>query len=168
MRRLIRSSAVTSLGSLAGILSGIVKGKVLAILVGPAGIGLLGLLQSVQTTAAVVAGLGLADSSIRTVAALHAGDDHAAVARTRSALLRGVALVAAVAALLIFALSSPLASCILGDAGRFPVLMWLAVSILPLSLSEAQGALLNGLRRIGEIATIRASIAVAGMLVAIG
>jgi PST family polysaccharide transporter len=55
--------------SLVSIFSGIVKTKVIALLLGPQGVGILAMLQSIQSTASLLAGMGLTSSGVREVAA---------------------------------------------------------------------------------------------------
>ena len=67
-RQVFRSSAVIGGSSAINMIIGIVKVKVLAVLLGPAGIGLMGLYQNIMGMAATLAGCGIGSSGVRQVA----------------------------------------------------------------------------------------------------
>ena len=68
-RQVFRSSAIIGGASVINMVIGIVKVKVLAVLLGPAGIGLMGLYQNIMGVASVLAGCGLDRSGVRQLAA---------------------------------------------------------------------------------------------------
>lgn len=69
-RRILAATAIMGGATVATILIGVIRTKLFAILVGPAGIGLIGLLTSVMATAAAVGGMGLGFSGVREIAAV--------------------------------------------------------------------------------------------------
>ena len=58
-RQIFRSSAIIGGASVINMVIGMVKVKVLAVLLGPAGIGLMGLYQNIMSMAATLAGCPL-------------------------------------------------------------------------------------------------------------
>jgi O-antigen/teichoic acid export membrane protein len=68
-RRIVNATAVMGGATIAIILIGVVRTKLFALLVGPAGIGLIGLFTSIMATAAAVGGMGLGFSGVREIAA---------------------------------------------------------------------------------------------------
>ena len=68
-RGLVRSMLVIGCATSVGIVLGIVRVKVLALLLGPAGVGLMGIYTNVLQTSAQLAGLGLGQSGVRRLAA---------------------------------------------------------------------------------------------------
>ena len=68
-REVFRSSAIIGGASVINMVIGIVKVKVLAVLLGPAGIGLMGLYQNIMGMASTLAGCGMGSSGVRQLAA---------------------------------------------------------------------------------------------------
>jgi hypothetical protein len=69
-------------------LVGMVRVKIIAVLLGPAGVGLIGLYSSAVGLVGTVTSLGIASSGVREVALAHGQDDPQAVARTVKVLRR--------------------------------------------------------------------------------
>ena len=76
-RQIIRSTAVIGLASLSTIAIGLVRTKAAALLVGPVGIGLIGLYLNLVSAASALAGLGLNASAVREIAGAEADADRA-------------------------------------------------------------------------------------------
>ena len=87
MRSALRATAVLSSGSVVQIGVALLVSKVWAVLVGPAGVGLFGLLQSLIGIGTIVASLGVGMGMVRLGAqALGSGDERRAAALHRAAL----------------------------------------------------------------------------------
>jgi O-antigen/teichoic acid export membrane protein len=153
-RQILRSSSIIGGASVVNILVGMVRVKLLAVLLGPAGVGLAGLLQNVLSTGAAVATLGLGSVGTRDIAEAQGRGDTAGVGAARHALFLASIALAAAGALLVWLLRDWIAAHALGDVKRSADVAWLAAGVALTVLSTAQGALLNGLRRIPDIAWI--------------
>src|SRR5690349_21720453 len=68
-RRILAATAIMGGATIATILVGVIRTKLFALLVGPAGIGLIGLFASIMATAAAIGGMGLGFSGVREIAA---------------------------------------------------------------------------------------------------
>ena len=95
-RRILISTSITGGASVINILIGIIRIKVVAVLLGPAGIGLIGIFQSLVSTAATFAGLGIATAASREIAQANGTEDSHALAVTRQALFMGTILFAVI------------------------------------------------------------------------
>lgn len=129
MKTALRATAILSGSSLLRILIGAVSAKGWALIVGPIGVGVLGLVQSLVSTIGLVAGLGISTVLVRLVSEARArGDD-----REVGALWRGATVLTWATGLVALAgcwiARSPLAEWTLGDssAGGGVVLAGLAV-----------------------------------------
>lgn len=151
---ILRASALIGSSSAIAVLSGIAKAKVLAVLVGPAGIGLLGLLQSIQSTTATASGMGLSNSGVRQIAEAKADENSERLACTKASLLGSGAALGLAGAGLLFLLREPIAQLIFHDNGSSGLVAWLALGVWATTLSGAQTALLNGLHRLRDVATV--------------
>lgn len=140
--------------SVANILIGLARIKVVAMLLGPSGIGLVGLLQSLMATASLVSGLGTLNAGTREVAISAAGGDPAAAHRTRVVLVSTTLILSAFGAAMFWLLRQPLALYLLGDASLSREVGWLSVGIILSLTGGAQATLLHGLRRISDLAKV--------------
>ena len=84
----IRSSALIGASSLATVLLGIVRMKVMAMLLGPPGIGLLGLYSSVVEVTRNIAGMGINSSGVREIAEAAGSGSSERIAHTIKSLRR--------------------------------------------------------------------------------
>lgn len=139
--------------SVANIAIGLIRMKVAAVLLGPAGIGLIGLLQNMMGVASTLAGLGLGTAGTRQIA--EAAADPAAVAVARRALFWATLALGLLGAGAFFLLRGELAVGLAGDAAFAPSIGWLALGVALTVASASQGALLQGLRRIGDLARLQ-------------
>jgi len=163
-KEILRSTSIIGVASVINIVISIVRTKILALLVGPAGVGLMGLFNRVLGTAITLAGMGLGHSGVRQIAAASAktaeGDVAASasaatdLARVRQALWfanLGLGLVAMVA---VWLFREPIAAAALDDASRASEVGWLGVGVFFALVSASQTALLQGLRRIADLAKV--------------
>lgn len=139
----------------------------MAILLGPEGIGLLGLMQSVLNTAGTISGMGLAASGVRQVAEAKTSGDAANLACTRIALWWAALVLGMLGAGLLVMLRKPIASLALGTASYAGAIAWLAAGVWATTVSSAQIATLNGLRRLSDLARVYILAALGGVAAAL-
>ncbi|MDP3197164.1 O-antigen translocase [Tabrizicola sp.] len=161
-RTILRSSSIIGGAQVINIAVGLVKMKVVALLLGPAGVGLIGLYLSLIQTSSSVAAMGLGNVGTRQIAVAHAAGGDVAVGRTRRALFWGTMLLALTGAALFWLASGWIARVILADETRANDVAWLSLGVALTVAAGSQGALLTGLRRIGDIARINAGAGVIG------
>lgn len=166
-RQILRSTSIVGGASVINIAVGLLRTKVAALLLGPAGVGLIGLLQSMMTTGASIAGLGVGNVGTRQIAEASATGGLEAVAATRRALFLLTLMLSAAGALLFWLLRDELALRVLGDRNGSADVAWLAVGLALTVASASQSALLNGMRRIGDLARISVYSGVLSTLAAI-
>ena len=112
-RQIYRSSAIIGGATVINIVIGIVKVKVLAVLLGPAGVGLMGLYQNIIGLASTLAGCGLDSSGVRQLAA--SADEEATLAIVRRALWRANLVLGLAGMALLWLLREPVAVWVFGD-----------------------------------------------------
>ena len=167
-RQILRSTSIIGGASVANIAIGLIRTKVAAILLGPGGVGLIGLLQSLLSTAAVVASLGFGTVGTRQIAEAVAHDDEAGVAAARRALFWGTLGLTIVGGGVLWSARAPLARFVLGDAKLATEVGWLALALALTVGAGSQVALLYGLRRIGDLARISVFSSVASTFAGVG
>jgi O-antigen/teichoic acid export membrane protein len=139
----------------------------MALLLGPAGVGLIGLYSSIQELAQSIAGMGITSSGVRQIAHAAASGDETRVARTVVVLARTALLFGGIGAGLVIAFRRTIAEWTFDSPGfAFPVAL-LSLAIMLRALSDGQGAVLQGLRRIGDLARFNVLGAVIGSIASI-
>jgi O-antigen/teichoic acid export membrane protein len=153
-RRIIRSSSIIGGASVLNILIGLVRTKLLAVLLGPTGIGLVSLYAGLMTTVSVVATMGIGTIGTRQIAKALSQEDEHHLAVVRRAMFWGTLLLASAGALVVWALREILAVKVLGAAEHANLVGWLSLGVALSVAGAAQGALIQGMRRIGDMARI--------------
>lgn len=151
---ILKSSALIG-GSQAIVLAlGIVRAKGMALLLGPAGFGLMGLYTSIVEFAASAAGMGVGSSGVRQVAEAGASNDRFSIARTIAALRVLSLLLGVLGALLVCVLALPVSKLTFGDSGHAWAIAAIGLAVLFRIVSSGQTALVQGLRRISDLASM--------------
>ena len=153
-RQILRSSSIIGGASVVGILVGLVRTKVVAVLLGPSGVGLIGLFNNLIGTAANVASLGFGPVGTRQIAEASAQGDAISIAATRRALFWGTLVLAFSGALIFWLMRDFLAVKALNDKSMADDVGWLALGVALTVAAISQSSLLNGLRRISDLAWV--------------
>lgn len=166
-RQSLRASSIIGGAQVVNIFAGLAKMKVAALLLGPAGVGLIGIYTSLIQTASSIAALGIGNVGTRQIAAANAEGGGVAVGRTRRALFWGTMALAIVGAALFWLASGWIARVVLVDETRTAEVAWLSLGVALTVAAGAQGALLTGLRCVGELARINMGAGVLGALLGV-
>ncbi len=151
-RQVFRSSAIIGGAAVINIIIGITKVKVLAVLLGPAGIGLMGLYQNIMVTVSMLAGCGMGTSGVRQLAA--SADEAKTLSIVRRALWLGNLVLGIAGMLMLWLLREPVAQWVFGDSTHTSEVGWLGVGVLFTLIAGSQTALLQGLRRVEDLARV--------------
>jgi PST family polysaccharide transporter len=161
-RRILRSTSLVGGATIIGILIGIARTKLLALALGPAGIGLIGILTNIVSVAGTLAALGTPFSGVKEIAS--AGPRQAAVVGTLWRLALWGALAGGLA---LFALSEPLARWSANDAALSSAVAWTGLAVALSVLAGTQIAVLQGRQQIGALAKVRIAGALLGLVAAL-
>ena len=166
-RSVLRSTSLIGGASLINILIGMVKTKFVAILLGPTGVGLMGMLVQIAGLVTTVSGMGLSSSGVRQVAeAVGTGDDER-IARTVKTLRHTVWLTGA-AGMLVMILACVPISLISFDTTDYALpIAFLGITILLAAVTSGQACILQGTRRIADLAKVSVIGAANGTLISI-
>lgn len=150
--QILKSTALIGGSSVVNILFAVVRSKAIAMMLGPSGVGLMGLYTSILDLAQTIAGLGVQASGVRQIAE-SVGDGNAErIARTTT-VLRRVSMVLGIAGAAMLALfSAPVAFATFGDHQHVVGVALLAAAVFFKLISAGQIALVQGLRRIADLA----------------
>ena len=153
-RRILKSSSIIGGASFINIAIGLLRTKVLAILLGPVGVGLTSLYTGFLLTAGTFASMGVGTVGTRQIAEAFSHDDARAILVARRAMFWGTMLLAGIGALAVCSLRTILAVYVLGGASHASVIGWLSVGVALTVAAASQGALIQGMRRIGDLARL--------------
>lgn len=159
-RRILKSSYIIGGASVVSILAGLIRTKVLAVLLGPSGVGLFSLYTGIVSAAAAVSSMGLGTVGTRQVAEAIGHEDARALAVARRAMFWGALLLASAGALVVWSLREIVAEVVLGSAEHAGAVGWLALGVALSVASASQAALIQGMRRIGDMARLSVQSAV--------
>lgn len=165
--QILKSSAIIGGSSAINIVSGIVRTKAMAVLLGPGGVGLMGLYSSIADLARSITGMGINSSGVRQIAEAVATGEQERIARTAAVLRRASLLLGIFGALLLVVFCREVSTMTFGTDRYALATALLALVVLFRTVSDGQGALLQGTRRIADLAKSGVIAAVLGTVAAI-
>lgn len=149
------------------ILISILRSKVMALLLGPAGIGILGLFNSTILLISSLTNFGLGISGVKDIATAKESKDRLRIARTSLVVKRLVWLTGVFGALITLVLSSWLSEIAFGNKDYTLAFVWLSSTVLLKQLASGQFVILQGLRRLKDLAKANMIGSALGLLVSI-
>jgi O-antigen/teichoic acid export membrane protein len=152
--------AVIGSAQAVNILISILRMKVLAILLGPTGVGLLSIYNSLQGMVGTAAGLGMGSSGVRQIASVKGEEQE--LSRVRRVLLAAHLVQGVLAMLGVWLLRAPISEWLFGDRSYATEVGLIGLAILLTLLGTAQTALLQGMRRIGDLGRVTVLSALVG------
>lgn len=166
--QILKASSI--MGGAAGInlLLGMLRVKFAAVFIGTTGVGLISSFGALQGLIGTLAGLGIQSSAVREIAAAVGKGDDQAVGRAVLALRRICWLTGLVGMAAMMLLAPLLSQLTFGHRDYTLDIAALGVIILFGNLSGGQMALIQGMRRIGDMARANIYGAAAGTVAAIG
>ncbi len=130
-----------------GVVVGIVRTKAMALMLGPAGVGLFGLYWSISELTRSVAGMGINSSGVRQIAESVGTGDSQRIARTVTTLRRVALVLGSLGALFLAIFARFVSRVSFGDDRHTGAIAFMALAVLFGEVSAAQGALVQGMRR---------------------
>lgn len=166
-RSILKSTSLIGGASVLNILIGMMRTKVVAVLLGPSGVGLLGMFTQIVGLAATVSGMGLSQSGVRQVAEAVGTGDEEQIARTVLTLRRMVWLTGGLGMLAVLAFCVPIARMSFGSSRHALSIAVLGITILLSAIAAGQACILRGTRRIAALAKISVFGAINGTVISI-
>ena len=151
---ILRSTTLIGTATLVNVAIGIVRTKAMAVLLGPAGFGLMGIFNLIADMTRSVAEMGINSSGVRQIARAVGSGDMQRVAMTVLVLRRVAIFLGVLGAVLLTVFARPVANLTFGDEQHAGAVALLSVAVFLRLISDGQGALLQGMRRIGDMARI--------------
>lgn len=154
LKKIFESTVIMGTSSVLVMLLDLVRVKILAVLLGPQGVGVLSVLNHFHTLAATLVGLGLGTGIIKYVASFKSEGNAIAVQKVLSNSFQVVFIFSWIVLLLSILISSKLSTWMLGES-RFALFVIVYALSLPLAVyTTTVNSFLQGLKRIKSLAKI--------------
>ncbi len=151
-RSVLKATSIIGGSSLATILIGMFRTKALALLLGPAGVGLAGLFYTLMGPITTLAGLGVAHSGVRRIAEAQGRGNSETIAQVATVLRRLLLFAGILGGVATVALS-PWLSRLTFQSDRFAVAVAaLGATVVLGNIVAARACVLQGTRKISELA----------------
>jgi enterobacterial common antigen flippase len=160
--QILKSTMLMGGSSLVNVALSMVRNKALAVLLGPEGVGLMGLYGAISDIAHAIAGLGVGGSGVRQVAEAAATGDSERIARSAKVLRRISLGLGILGALCLAALAFPVSNLTFGDYHHAGGVLLLSLALFFRVVSSGQTALIQGLRGIANLARVNILAGVLG------
>jgi antigen flippase len=165
--QILKSSAIVGGSTVLNVGIGVLRIKIMALLLGPGGFGLAGLYTSIITLTQSIAGLGVNSSGVRQIAEAASSGDQDRVARTTIVLRRTSVILGLLGAVLLLAFSRQVSTVTFGNTKQWGAVCLISVAVLCQLISAGQGALIQGMRRIADLAKMNVIGAFSGLVISV-
>jgi PST family polysaccharide transporter len=167
MRRLVRSTAILGIGSIAGVAAAIVRAKILAAWLGPEGTGTLAQLSTLTAVLVPLATLGIGSGVVTMIAEARARGDAERIRRVEAAARTIAWGLGGALALLAIVLSPWLASGIYRNPAYAWAVMLGAASVPFAAVASVRISMIQGHEAVRANAILSTTIAITGIAVLI-
>jgi O-antigen/teichoic acid export membrane protein len=156
-RQIMKATSIFGGVQVFNIVVSVIRSKFVAVLLGPAGMGIADLLNSTTNLIASMTNLGLSTSAVKNIAAANASGNSSRVSVVSSVLRRLVWITGVLGALVTLVLSPWLSKLTFGNKDYTIAFIWISIVLLIKQISSGQLVVLQGMRRIQYLA--KASVA---------
>lgn len=166
-RQIMKATSLFGGVQVFNILISIVRSKIIAILLGPAGMGIAGLFTSTTGLISAMTNFGLGTSAIRNVAEANESGNRTRVAKVVTVFRRLLWITGMLGVVITIILSSWLSEIVFGNKKYTMAFIWLSSTLLFTQLTSGQNVLLQGMRKLKYLAKASLMGSVLSLLVSI-
>lgn len=159
--QILKSTAIVGSSQVLTVLLQVIRTKIIAVLVGPLGVGMLGIYNTIVDMVRNITGLGINFSGVREIA--QCSGRKTEVAQKALLLNRWAIITGAIGGILLIILCYPISIISFGDATYALGIAFLAIAVFFTSIYQSQIALLQGMRKL----TFMAKASVIGIALSI-
>src|ERR1035437_7018147 len=149
------------------IIIAIIRSKFNAVLLGPIGMGIAGLLNSTTDLIGGLTELGLGKSAVRDVSSANGTGDKIRIATVVTVLRRWVWVTGTLGVLIMLVLSPWLSQLTFGNRDYTLAFIWISITLLFTQLTSGQLAILQGMRKLQYLAKASLSGSALGLIITI-
>jgi O-antigen/teichoic acid export membrane protein len=151
-RQIFKATSIFGGVQVINILIGIIRVKFVAILLGTAGVGISGLLNSPLQVIISITGLGISFSAVRDISISYGNGNETAISKTIKTLRKWSWLTGLLGLVVTVSFAPLLSQWSFGNRDYTWAFIWLSVTILLQAISKGQSAILQGTRRLKAMA----------------
>jgi len=151
-RQIFRATSLFGGVQLINIIIGIIRSKVVAVLLGPAGMGIASLLNSAIGLVRSITEFGLGTSAVRDIASAHESKDEIRTSKIVAVFRKLVWFTGLLGTIIAFAFSSQISMLSFGNTDYSWAFKWLSISLLLYQLTSGNLVLLQGTRKLKLLA----------------
>jgi len=151
-RQIMKATSIFGGVQVFNVIISIIRSKVIAVLLGPAGMGIASLLKSTTDLIGSLSNMGLKASAVRNIATAYGSGDAEKVGGVVSVFRRLVWITGILGTLITLILAPWLSEITFGNRDYTLGFMWISVTLLFTQLNDGQLAILQGLRRLKSLA----------------
>lgn len=166
-RQIFKATSIFGGVQVFNIIISLVRGKLVAVLIGTAGMGLNGLLTSGINLIKIISGLGLEQSAVKDISNANGTNDKERISRTYSVFRKWVWVTGILGVVITISLASVLSQFSFGDDSHTWSFIWISSTFIFGALTGGVYTLLRGLRKIGDLAKANIFGSVVGLIVTI-
>ena len=149
------------------IIISIIRSKFIAVLLGPAGMGIAGLLTSTTGLIGRLTNFGLSTSAVRDVAFANGTDNKTRIATVVTVLRRWVWVTGTLGSLVMLVLSPWLSQLTFGNRDYTIAFIWISITLLFTQLSTGQLVILQGMRKLQYLAKASLTGSALGLIITV-
>lgn len=151
-KQIIKATGIVGGAQIFSILIGIIRTKAIAILLGPSGVGITGILQAITELVRNATSFGINFSGVKDIAEANASGNEVQIAKTVTILKRWALVTGILGMFVTIVLCVPLSKYSFGSDKYAISIALISVTLIISSVAAGQIALLQGLRYMGKMA----------------
>lgn len=151
-REIVKTTSLFGGVQVFNIVITIIRTKFVAILLGPAGMGIAGLLNVTINLISKLTNFGLGTSAVKNISEAHGTGDEEKIATVITVIKRWVWITGLLGSLLTLIFSSVLSELTFGNTDYTYAFIWISITLLLNQLSTGQSVLLRGMRKVKYMA----------------
>jgi len=151
-RQIMKATSIFGGVQVFNVIISIIRSKIIAVLLGPAGMGISGLLTSTTHLIGSLTNMGLKSSAVRNIAAANSSGDPIKIGTVITVFRRLVWLTGILGTLVTLILAPWLSEITFGNKEYTLAFIWISITLLITQINAGQLAVLQGLRRLQFLA----------------
>ncbi len=166
-REILKSTSMIGGSSLINMGIGMVRTKFVAVLLGPSGMGLIGVYTAISGMVGTISSMGIGTSGVREIAEAHGSGEQDRIARTVKTLRRTVWVTGLLGMLIMMLGSTLLSNASFSTTEHSLSIALIGITILFGNIATGQSCVLQGTRRIKDLAKVSVIGALNGTAISI-
>ncbi len=166
-RQIMKATSLFGGVQVFSIIISIIRSKFIAVLLGPAGMGIAGLLTSIVSLIGGLTNFGLGTSAVRDVASANGTGNATRIATVVTVLRRWVWVTGTLGTLVMLVLSPWLSQLTFGNRDYTFAFIWISITLLFNQLTTGQLVLLQGMRKLQYLAKASLTGSALGLIITV-